>query len=337
MTSETASNQKLSSPKRSASSASSAAWQVTADVKSSIITVVYEAKSAGGGNNNNNNNHGKDNNHRDFNDSDSDEDDDMIGCVKDADVLLVLKNGDSLFAHSDRLKTNPYFKSHFNFLESTKAASRSITTVHVLPPFPDAFRTIIELIYDADQPDDYASAEAYNCISLRQFIPLFENAQFFQMQFLTDACVRFFSKNWRDIISMGYFAPKYLPEQSLCLLFDELVEDKAPADTLFEIMVYWCDKETLPSNFCEPARAIVEKYVKLEQVTKTMWDALVHCVPSGLDVCVTPASVAHHILNATEIEINCSRCGWVLVGDAMENTHSCPNQIHRAIRNKSFN
>ncbi|KAI9341746.1 hypothetical protein BDR26DRAFT_305142 [Obelidium mucronatum] len=138
--------------------------QVTVNGVRSKLIITYEAtmKSVSGDEDEN-----ADSSASDLNNS-SDLDSLEVGCIKDADVLLVLENGESLFAHSKCLKSNPYFASHFNFLE-TNASSCCVRAVRALPPFPSAFRTIIELIYNfcGKHPDE-SKAIAFDSLSVKQ-------------------------------------------------------------------------------------------------------------------------------------------------------------------------
>ncbi|KAI9341741.1 hypothetical protein BDR26DRAFT_860202 [Obelidium mucronatum] len=260
-----------------------------------------------------------------------------VGCVKGADVLLVLETGESLFAHSKYLANNPYFESHFSFLESNAAASAAaaaVKTVRVLPPFPSAFRSTIELIYNfSGKTPEESAAIAFDSISTKQLVPLLRNAQFFQMQPLIDACTRFFVANWKPIITRDYFSPKHLPENSLCPLLDKLVELKTPANIILEVLVFWCSNES--REFSETAQPIVEKYLNLEKVSREAWENLALKAPTGLNVCVSSVGVVKNAVNSVGLEVNCSRCGWKSVAAIMKNNGYCSGEIHKAIRNRA--
>ncbi|KAI9341747.1 hypothetical protein BDR26DRAFT_860211 [Obelidium mucronatum] len=239
-----------------------------------------------------------------------------VGCVKDADVLLVLDTGESLFAHSKYLKSNPYFESHFNFL-GLNTADSNIKTVRVLPPFPTAFRSIIELIYnfsiDCDEkiPEDEED-EALQYISIKQFVPLFENAQFFQIQPLIGACLHFFMKHSSDIIVQAYFAPAYLSEMSLCVLLEKL---------------NLCD-------FAETARALVAKYVALENVSRATWARLGRRAPNGLNICVASDTLVQNTINYFGLKVYCERCGLAPIVDIVRNKMSCVGVVHKSFQTK---
>ncbi|ORY22749.1 hypothetical protein BCR33DRAFT_748818 [Rhizoclosmatium globosum] len=251
---------------------------------------------------------------------------DLVGCLKDADLVLVLETGEIIFAHSKYLKRNPYFKAHLNFnAESEKltVGNSRFNIIKVLPPHLCAFRTILQLIYfHGDNVSDYEYS-----ISVEMFCALMENALFFQMDLLVDACKSFFNVNWKLVSLQGRFCKERFSDTTLIMLF-ETWEPNPNADSyIFECIIKY--RNNSDSEDARFFKALMEENVSLGSVDSDVLDEMNNSFHDSFNDCLSASDILGNLYEKTAVL--CSNCDeWISLRDLTAKEKTClGGSIHK--------
>ncbi|KAI8616359.1 hypothetical protein BC830DRAFT_1118366 [Chytriomyces sp. MP71] len=193
-----------------------------------------------------------------------------------ADMVLTPQNGELIVAHSRYLMRNSYFASHIEFQGlATPNDEARMKLVKLLVPFPNAFRFALEQIYSNDQ-NFYKDN-----LSAARFVPIFMNAQYFQIEWLILGCTHWFKENWKSIIAQPPFSIYHVDEVSI----EKLLANFQDASVKFEIMLGWTrdctDTDCLPST-----RAFVEKNVCFNAIHENQFLDLCNQYQATAEFCV---------------------------------------------------
>ncbi|KAJ3297709.1 hypothetical protein HDU79_002565 [Rhizoclosmatium sp. JEL0117] len=223
---------------------------------------------------------------------------DLVGCLKDADLVLVLETGEIIFAHSKYLRRNPYFKAHLNFnAESEKltVGNSRLNIIKVLPPLTSM------------RVPDYEYS-----ISVEMFCALMENALFFQMDLLVDACKSFFNVNWKLVSLQGRFCKERFSDTTLIMLFETWEPNPNANSYIFECIIKY--RNNSDSEDARFFKTLMEENVSLGSVDSDVLDEMNNSFHDAFNDCLSASDILGNLYEKTAVL--CSNCDeWISLRD----------------------
>ncbi|KAJ3072339.1 hypothetical protein HDU98_003795 [Podochytrium sp. JEL0797] len=247
---------------------------------------------------------------------------DLIGDAESSDVVLQVKTGEFVYAHSPYLFRNPYFASHRELL--TGQNNSLSNPFKIDPPHPSEFRFVLNCIY-ANTPE-YCEGRVFG----QSFMPLLANAQFFQEKNLMTSCAAWFSQNWTTAIQHPEFNCRHIDQPTLAKLLAEFKDPVLDAKTKLHVILKWAN-EWREDDDCAQLRQFVESLVDFKNVASQDWVELSQQFDHGVDFCVAPRTHVYFAKNPVSppignqmVQIKCHFCHQFIDCDKFWVANSCP-------------
>ncbi|ORY22748.1 hypothetical protein BCR33DRAFT_748817 [Rhizoclosmatium globosum] len=245
---------------------------------------------------------------------------DFVGSIKGSDIILVLPNGETIFAHSKYLRRNAYFKAHLDFPMDCSIGGNSSSVerriIKVLPPHTNTFRTILQVIYKH-------SNDTSGFIGVELFCPLFENATYFQSDELEHDCLVYFESNWQYVIQNDRFSVKGFAESSLRHLLGHKNSTFEDSECFQIILAYAVDAQDEDD---EMLRGLMKDFVNLNRVSPFTFKTIGARHRVEMDRCFKASDIAYR--EQKGIEVFCHDCDqWVLLKSVGAEDEPCDDHI----------
>ncbi|KAJ3076353.1 hypothetical protein HDU98_003935 [Podochytrium sp. JEL0797] len=170
--------------------------------------------------------------------------------------MIELETGETIFAYTRYLERSPFFAAHQSFLHQSRSAAsvahQDIPRIKLVVPFPAEVRFVLRTIYQGPMYDSVKSDPVG--FTLRNFVPVMENAQFFQ-------------ENLQVLVSRNLITSGSMTQQTLGMLLKSI----DGAECILKIILQWAsDLSSSEMNDKRGLTDFVKAQVDLSQVIVTI-------------------------------------------------------------------